>query len=278
MKSRRSEIRFVGVSAISAKSALIGALTSLLLATGALADDWTNQPLATPALGGNAGPADAMALSQGSPGYYGPVSGVCFDPVTGHFSSPPCAPGQRGEYDSTANSVTVTSTIPTFALMPSSNVGIDVNGFYADPTSPSGISIFSGRVPLSDFATSSSLAALQAQVALLNPAAVAGALASFQSQIDGVNAAMAAQSQSLRREAVRSDQGIAMALASGGGVELQSDEHFAIAMNMGAFRGQNGGAISAAYRVADHVSFNASFVGSFDGGAVGGRAGIRFGW
>jgi hypothetical protein len=119
---------------------------------------------------------------------------------------------------------------------------------------PASIPVVDGQlyIPLSDFATSSSVQTLQASFSQL--------------------------AQSLHAQTRISNSGIAQALAMAGVADLQSDEKFAVSMNVGFFRGQTALAGGATARLRDHVSINGGVTTGVNGGQVGARAGIRFGW
>jgi hypothetical protein len=130
-----------------------------------------------------------------------------------------------------------------------------------------------GVVSLSNFASSNSVVTLSSQFA-----AVSSQLAGVSSQLAGVSSQLTAVSSQLAKYNSQSNKGIAMAYAMAGVPDLRDDENIAFAGNWGTFQSQNGFAIGAAYRLADHVSANAGFAASADGQQYGGRVGFRIGW
>jgi hypothetical protein len=151
----------------------------------------------------------------------------------------------------------LTTTLPAGATAPGSAVVIDAYGYFPDASAPAGVSeLNNAHIPLSAFATSASVAALASEVQL----------------------GFARLSQEITTQARIADAGVAQALALAGSTDLQSDEHFALSMNVGAFNGQTALAASAAARLSHHVSINAGYTRAVDGGPSGGRAGIRIGW
>jgi hypothetical protein len=135
---------------------------------------------------------------------------------------------------------------------------VSVEGIFLDPAYGGALNYFTAQVPLTNFATASSVNALQTQ-----------------SNIFAVD--LHTLAVELHKQARNSDQGVAMAFAASGVADLQSDEHFAISENWGTFNGQNAIAFGAAYRVADHISVSGSFAKAVNG-PVAGRAGFRIGW
>ncbi|HSM96095.1 MAG TPA: YadA C-terminal domain-containing protein [Rhizomicrobium sp.] len=131
-------------------------------------------------------------------------------------------------------------------------MGIEVSGYFPDPSAPAGFSSFSGRLPLSDFASTASLNALQNQI--------------------GANMAML--NSQLKHYAA---QGVAQALAMAGVGDIDADQKVSISMNFGTYEGQSAAAMGIAVRLDHHVSFNAGMSG-MGSGTYGARAGFRIGW
>ena len=84
--------------------------------------------------------------------------------------------------------------------------------------------------------------------------------------------------QALQTQAREANIGIAQALAMAGTADLQADENYAVAFNVGTYGGRSAFAAGAVARIDEHVSVNAGFTSGVGGGQVGARAGIRFGW
>lgn len=84
--------------------------------------------------------------------------------------------------------------------------------------------------------------------------------------------------QALQMQARIANIGTAQALAMSNSTALQSDENYAVSLNIGTFGGQTAFAGGAVARLNDHVSINAGISAGANGGPVGARAGIRFGW
>ena len=134
----------------------ISALIVLALASPncALADDWTGQASPT-TINGPAGPATfpgkAMTTEQ--------VTLICIPSSL----PPPCTPGNQLAYNFTGNGTTI-AALPANAAAASSNVGVNFSGYYQDPSSPSGLSLISGTLPLNAFARSATVDALTGTV------------------------------------------------------------------------------------------------------------------
>jgi hypothetical protein len=178
------------------------------------------------------------------------------------------------------------SAIPSGAGQ-NTNLGVFVSGAYANPSSPTGLSGFSGAVSLDSFATSSSVGALSSSVdGLKSSLATLGT--SFQSLSNSVgtlsdsvktlSAQMKVFTNQLRLQDRDAREGIATSIAMDGAGQLASDEKFALSFNMGTYGGQSGVGGGFALRVADHVAFNGSIGTGTNGGLVGARAGFRIAW
>ena len=72
--------------------------------------------------------------------------------------------------------------------------------------------------------------------------------------------------------------GVAMAFAMAGAPAVLPSEKFVFTANWGTFQGENGAALSAAFRIYQNVQLNASFGYGFRENMAGGRAGLRFGF
>jgi hypothetical protein len=121
-------------------------------------------------------------------------------------------------------------------------------------------------IPLADFATAASVHATQSQFGALQ--AEFGAL---QSQI------AAFQLSALTADKIQM-RGISMAMAMSGIGDLSSDEHFALAGNVGLFHGQTSFSAGFAARATQNLSFNAAIAVAPSGSDVGARAGFRVAW
>jgi hypothetical protein len=219
----------------------------------ASAADWTGQT-PSPALSGPAGLFPFPTSADGFQLNSTPVVLRCNPGAT----PLPCSGGQHLVY-SLAGGASALAAIPAAAGAPGSNLGVSINGGYADPTSPTGISTINGTIPLSAFATSSSVDSLTAQTNQVLQ------------QLQAVDQQLQSQDRTAR-------QGIAASLAMAGTGNLEEGEKFAVSMNWGTFGGQSGVAGGFAMRAADHVTLNGGVAGGVSGGPVGGRAGIRFAW
>jgi len=72
--------------------------------------------------------------------------------------------------------------------------------------------------------------------------------------------------------------GTAMAFAMAGVPTVLPNEKFVFTANWGTFQGENGAALSAAFRIYRNVQLNGSFAYGFRENMAGGRAGLRFGF
>lgn len=264
-------------------------LISLALASPALADDWSGKTVPLPAIG-SIGPTPASILQSEN------LVVACAPANT----PPPCTSGQTPTYvgsnvfDNSHTALPATTgSGDTFA--------VSINGNYADPTSPTGLSEIHGAIALSSFATASSVSGLSTSVSALNStvgslsisfnalSSTVGTLGTSVSALSTNVNAMSAQLSSLsvqfthlQQQAQLQDrdlrQGVAMSLAMDGVGDLGRDEHVAISMNFGTFGGQNGMAAGIAFRAADHLTFNGGIGTGVNGGLVGGRVGARLAW
>ena len=80
------------------------------------------------------------------------------------------------------------------------------------------------------------------------------------------------------RGLVTANEGVAIALAIGGGAHLEPGQNFALSGNWGTFEGQNGIGVGFRARVNDHVSVQGGFGAGLNSGTTGGSAGISIGW
>ena len=153
---------------------------------------------------------------------------------------------------------------PTGPAFPVTNLpdGL-VMDLHAYHMGPGGVYDGNYFVSLADFASTGQVDALQAQIATINT--------QFTTLQNDLIAGLAHE----RRLAYG---GVAEAMAMSGTADLQSDENFSVAFNMGTYGGETAFAGGAAMRLADHLSLNAGFSANTRGGPVGGRVGIRFGW
>jgi trimeric autotransporter adhesin len=72
--------------------------------------------------------------------------------------------------------------------------------------------------------------------------------------------------------------GVAMSFAMAGVPTVLPNEKFVFTLNWGTFQGENGSAVSAAFRIYKNVQANASFAYGFRENMGGARAGLRFGF
>jgi hypothetical protein len=83
----------------------------------------------------------------------------------------------------------------------------------------------------------------------------------------------------LQSQINRTNSGVAMAMAMGGGF-LQDNKKFAVAANYGTFGGESGLALTGLYRLTNSVVVSGSAGTGMgpDAGQFGGRAGVQFAW
>lgn len=81
----------------------------------------------------------------------------------------------------------------------------------------------------------------------------------------------------LQEENQTNKEGVAMALAMGGG-GLASDENYALNFNYGNFDGASAAAMFGSARLDDRWSLNGGIGYGFGNQSVGGRLGVRVGW
>jgi hypothetical protein len=83
----------------------------------------------------------------------------------------------------------------------------------------------------------------------------------------------------LRHDVRDTAEGVAMALAmGGGGMTLPDDKWYAVSTNWGNFGGQNAIAISGVARMTQNTFFNGGVGVGAGQGTVGGRAGVTVVW
>ena len=104
--------------------------------------------------------------------------------------------------------------------------------------------------------------------------ATSGDIASINSQLASINGRIS----DLYGRSDKAYAGIAMAFAMAGVPTLMPGEHLAMTMNYGTFEGQNGLAINAAYRLANHMQLAGGVGYGPNEGTVGGRVGLRIAW
>lgn len=217
----------------------------------ALASDWTGQPEITAPI---SGPPGFPSVQTQNPPYelsrfFPTCNGVATNLAT-------CPIGTVASFSSVFGT---TTAIPRGASSPISFVSIRANGFFPDSTSTYGVSYFDANIPLSQFATSSDVDRLK------------GDMQGFDQEVSALN-------ETLAKQSIATNQGIALSLAIAGTGDISSDEHFAVSANWGTFNGENGVAAGFAMRVRDHLVVNAAVASALSGGQMAGRAGIRFGW
>jgi hypothetical protein len=153
------------------KILILAALTACL-ALPAAAQDWGGAPLADPSLFPPAQPGMAGVGQVEHWSYF------CQAPNGGILAGGQCSAGQiaggartqitNAMYNASGgyagfNGETVVR-LPGGAGLPGSNVGIAVQGGYADPTSPAGFSTFRGSVPLYAFASQAGVMDLNTRI------------------------------------------------------------------------------------------------------------------
>jgi len=226
------------------------AIAFVLSVASASADSsWVGQPVGAP----NVPSSTGYPVYPGTPAILSQVVPWCATATGAGNHQAPCRPGEQFEYI-TGHKSTVT-TVPSAAVAPGSAYSIPAYGAFADPASPSGISYLEGSIPLSDFATASSVDALQLE-------------------IDQSNAQMAQQQILLEHYAA---QGIAQALAMAGTGDIDPDQKISLSLNWGEYGGQSAAAVGVAVRLAPNASFNAGASG-IGASQYGVRAGFRVGW
>lgn len=85
--------------------------------------------------------------------------------------------------------------------------------------------------------------------------------------------------QSLRNDVSENEEGVAMAIALGGGASILPDgKNFAVSSNWGTFNGSNAMGFSSCARVLDNLYGNTAIGVGTGQGTVGARAGFSFAW
>lgn len=220
-------------------------LALVLVANGAFASDWAGQSVVTPLLPPQYG---FVRLWGGSTGTYTQYVPTCMTNYTSG-NPPPCTPTQHKVYNRIVQSV---STIPSAAVGPNSGVMVDAHGYFPDPSNPLGYSSFNAGIPLNDFATTSSVVALQSLL----------------------DSEMVRANTFVKHYAA---QGVAQAIAMAGVGEIDPDQKISLAVNFGSYEGQSAAAVGLAIRMNRHVSFSGGMSG-MGSGTYGVHAGFRIGW
>jgi hypothetical protein len=176
-----------------------------------------------------------------------------------NLTAAPCTNGQGGIYFPNWGKAQLTSEIPQYATGPNSNVGLMLQGHYASPT---GLNYFTGTLPLSSFATASSVTALQNQVATLSASVTA-----FQSQVQTY---MQANTQAL----ARLNRGVAMA-ASLSSAEPAPGTNNRLAVGTATYGASNSVSVNYTHR---EGRIDMSAAASFAGRDSLARASIGLSW
>jgi hypothetical protein len=248
--------------------AVLGAMAVVLTMGIANAEDWTGEIATFSAIYPNTNTVGgAPEYTPYSWNSYQYIPSSCYSD-TGPITPPPCSAGQKVSYRYGPR--LNLQTIPANAL-----IGPLVEGAYIDPTT-NAVSYFGTRISLNEFATSSSVSAIRNSLSALGTRlnAITSDLAGFQSSLNKLSQ----QIKAIQSQTRISNSGVAQALAMAGTTDIQPDEHFAVSINVGTFRGQTAVASAAVARLTQHVSFNAGVTSGVNGGPMGARAGIRFGW
>ncbi len=143
-----------------------------VVACPSMAQDWVGQPV-TPTLINNLPGGVDYTPSTGGAAVSTVTTTVlaCVGITAPH--APPCGPGERydimslshyGNGQLTGSTVDRVYSLPAAAFGADSAVGIPVSGPYRDPNSPSGVSLLQASVPISAFATASSVAGVQTSI------------------------------------------------------------------------------------------------------------------
>ena len=111
------------------------------------------------------------------------------------------------------------------------------------------------------------------QQSMLNLVNIATAMTDLQGRVSNLEQAV----YNLRGDMDRANEGVAMAIAMGGGW-LPDDKIFAISTNYGNFQSQSALAVSTYYRVSRNVVVNAGVGYGFRHNAVGSRVGALVAW
>src|SRR5262249_52809195 len=82
----------------------------------------------------------------------------------------------------------------------------------------------------------------------------------------------------LSRRIGKANTGVAMGFAMAGVPSLLANEKFALSTSWGTFQGENGAALSGAFRIYRNVQLQGSFAYGFRENMAGGHAGLRFGF
>ena len=244
----------------------IAAIALIAFGTTASATDWTGQSLVIP--GTPSSIPGFPSLGQDAT-FSAQLIPRCTNGAV--FTPPPCPAGLSPSFGLSGGTAQL-STVPTAFTAPTSSVYVSLEGYFADPSSPYGVSRLNGaQIALSAFATGSSVDALQNSV---NQMGVS--LNDVRSQIAAEQTAIAGLAEQIARQDVTASQGTAQAIAMGGLGYVGSDENYSFAMNLGVYRGQTAGAMGFAVRADQHLSFNGAL--SATGSDVGARVGFRIGW
>jgi hypothetical protein len=254
-------------------SVLAGAVFSILGAGPSTAQtapgDWTGQSLSTALMA----PDGALYNEVFAQSYTTLAGPNCWGPSGAVLSLTACTPVQTAAGDSTVASNiayfgthTPASSIPAAASAPGSLAVVNVQGEYADPSSPTGVSYINASIPLNQFAMASSVSAETARATSVE----ARLATAIQAETDARVAAINDVTRSYRMATAT-----AIALS---GVGLVPGKRFNLTMNMGTYEGQVSVAAQGAVVVGQHVVLNAGVSTSATGGGTGARAGVTLGW
>ncbi len=225
------------------------AVCAALFAAPAWGQDWAGTPTA-----GQLGnfPNYGHAFEE-NPSYTRTTTVMCYTPPV--WTPPPCPANSSTTYAGYMPSSTYTNITTLPANISNANVAVNIQGFYADPASPSGLSTIYASVPLSSFATASSVSALS-------------------DKIDAFVAQQEASNQQAHDDQIRTQKGVAMASA----LSIMAPAPGAtnrLALGTAAFSGQ--GAVSINYT---HQSggIDMSFAAAFSGNQTLGKAAVGVSW
>jgi hypothetical protein len=248
---------------------------------------------------------------------------TCADPnttsvinFTGACSPSQIAAGYVTEAFPINGPVNYITQFPAAAVGPGSPLSVNLQGSYPDSASPTGLSSIYAQVPISQFATATSVSGLQSSMAanasaVMNEAtratqAEAGLAVGLSQETARAQGAEAGLALGLSRETLRA-QGAEAVLGSAitteanaritdiqrltkgyreataiaialGGTGVLPGKRLNLTFNVGVYEGRTALAGQGALLVNEHVMLNMGVAGSTTGGGTGGRAGFSVGW
>jgi hypothetical protein len=238
------------------------------LATPLAAQDWSGQALAPESIGNLPGPNfDSSTARTGpydvTPSYVQPLQYTCTSfGFFGPTATPgPCVNGGVNSYTppvvngTTQPSPQSIGAVPSGATAVGSLVGVTAGGAYPDAAAPGGVSYFSANIPLTAFATSQSVSALN-------------------TRMNGFIAAQQAFNASVVQTDNRLTRGLAMAaaLALEGPIDGRSNR---IAIGGGTFGRREAISLNYSHR---QGPYDAGIAVSYSGGDALGKAAVGFSW